>query len=87
MISCSARVEHTGREGSGIGEHIQLAFEIDSSGEGEGNRKLIPVRIPVAMLARIDHAANRLGLTRSGFIVLSAAERLTRMEGEFPAIP
>ena len=34
------------------------------------------------MLARIDRAANRLGLTRSGFIVLSTAERLTRMEAE-----
>ena len=40
------------------------------------------LRSPVAMLARIDRAANRLGLTRSGFIVLSTAERLTRMEAE-----
>jgi hypothetical protein len=53
-----------------------------SPGEGEANRKLIPVRVPVAMLARIDRAANRLGLTRSGFIVMSTAERLTRMEAE-----
>ena len=53
----------------------------------EEGRKLVPVRIPVAMLARIDRAAARLGLTRSGFIVLSTAERLTDMEREFPAIP
>jgi len=53
-----------------------------SPGEGESNLKLVPVRIPVAMLARIDHAAKRLGLTRSGLIVMSTAERLTRMEAE-----
>ncbi len=32
------------------------------------------------MLARIDRAAKRLGISRSAFIVSSTAERLERME-------
>jgi hypothetical protein len=63
-----------------------IASAGDPSPGEEGNRKLVPVRIPIAMLARIDRAASCLGLTRSGFIVLSAAERLTCMEGEFPSM-
>ena len=38
------------------------------------------VRFPPELLTRIDRAAKRLGLTRSAFIVSSAAERLERME-------
>lgn len=46
------------------------------------NRKPVMLRIPADMLHRIDRAAKRLGLTRSGFLVSSAAERLQRMEME-----
>ena len=46
----------------------------------DANRKPIMVRFPPELLTRIDRAAKRLGLTRSAFIVSSAAERLERME-------
>jgi hypothetical protein len=46
------------------------------------NRKPVMLRIPADLLPRIDRAAKRLGLTRSGFLVSSAAERLQRMEVE-----
>lgn len=44
------------------------------------NRKPTMIRIPPDILERIDTAAKRLGLTRSAFIVLSAAEKLERVE-------
>jgi hypothetical protein len=44
------------------------------------NKKPIMVRIDPVMLVRIDRAAKRLGISRSAFIVSSAAERLERME-------
>jgi hypothetical protein len=43
-------------------------------------RRPIMVRFPPELLTRIDRAPKRLGLTRSAFIVSSAAERLERME-------
>jgi hypothetical protein len=58
------------------------------SGAGELNqeesarRTPVMLRIPSDMLPRIDKAAKRLGLTRSGFLVSSTAERLNRMEEE-----
>jgi Ribbon-helix-helix protein, copG family len=47
----------------------------------EGNRKPTMIRIPPALLERIDQGAKRLGISRSAFIVQSAAEKLERMEG------
>ena len=44
------------------------------------NKKPIMVRIDPDMVTRIDRAAKRLGISRSAFIVSSAAERLERME-------
>ena len=48
--------------------------------EREPNKKPIQVRVDPALLERIDRAAKRLGISRSAFIVSSAAERLERME-------
>ncbi len=46
----------------------------------EQNKKPFMIRIDPAMLERIDKAAKRLGLSRSAFIVSSAAKELERME-------
>jgi hypothetical protein len=46
----------------------------------EGNRKPTMIRIPPDLLKRIDHGAKRLGISRSAFIVQSAAEKLERMD-------
>lgn len=47
---------------------------------GVENRKPIMIRIPPALLERIDRGAERLGLSRSAFICSSTAEKLERME-------
>jgi predicted transcriptional regulator len=39
------------------------------------------IRIPPDLIKRIDRGAKRLGITRSAFIVQSAAEKLERMAG------
>ena len=57
---------------SGVG---QQAVEEQSE-----NKKPVMVRIDPNMIERIDRAAKRLGISRSAFIVSSAAERLERME-------
>jgi hypothetical protein len=44
------------------------------------NRKPTMIRIPPAILERIDTGAKRLGISRAAFIVQSAAEKLERME-------
>jgi hypothetical protein len=48
--------------------------------EPEQNKKPIMIRVAPDMLDRIDHAAKRLGISRSAFIVSSAAVRLESME-------
>ena len=48
--------------------------------DAEPNKKPVMIRIDPAMIERIDRAAKRLGISRSAFIVSSAAERLERME-------
>jgi predicted HicB family RNase H-like nuclease len=48
--------------------------------EEEQNKKPIMIRVDPSMLDRIDHAARRLGISRSAFIVSSAAIRLESME-------
>jgi hypothetical protein len=58
------------------------------SGAGKGtatdtadaNKKPVIVRVDPKLLQRIDHAAKRLGISRSAFMVSSTAERLERME-------
>jgi predicted HicB family RNase H-like nuclease len=51
-----------------------------TSDERDQNKKPIMVRIDPDILQRIDRAAKRLGISRSAFIVSSAAERLEKME-------
>jgi hypothetical protein len=48
--------------------------------EEDQNKKPIMIRVDPKMLDRIDHAAKRLGISRSAFIVSSAAIRLESME-------
>jgi len=45
------------------------------------NKKQSTVRIPPDLIKRIDKGAARLGISRSAFIVQSAAEKLERMGG------
>lgn len=52
----------------------------EGAGERDSNKKPIMVRVDPDILVRIDRAAKRLGLSRSAFIVSSAAEKLERME-------
>ena len=49
--------------------------------KGTPNKTPIMIRVDPAMLTRIDRAAQRLGLSRSGFIVSSAAEKLEQIGG------
>jgi predicted HicB family RNase H-like nuclease len=44
------------------------------------NKKPTMIRIDPDLLTRIDRAAKRLGISRSAFIVSSAARELERME-------
>jgi predicted HicB family RNase H-like nuclease len=44
------------------------------------NKKPIMVRVDPELLKRFDKAAKRLGITRSAFLVSSAAEKLEKME-------
>jgi hypothetical protein len=44
------------------------------------NRKPTMIRIPPELLLRIDQGAKRLGISRSAFIVQSAAEKLEHMD-------
>lgn len=48
--------------------------------EDEQNRKPIMIRIQPELLDRIDKAARRRGISRTAFIVSSAAEKLESME-------
>ena len=48
--------------------------------EQEQNKKPIMIRVDPGMIDRIDRAAKRLGISRSAFIVSSAAVRLESME-------
>ena len=48
--------------------------------EPEQNKKPIMIRVDPGMIDRIDRAAKRLGISRSAFIVSSAAVRLESME-------
>jgi hypothetical protein len=51
------------------------------SGKGrDANKKPTMIRIDPDLLERIDRGAKRLGISRSAFIVSSAAEKLEKME-------
>jgi len=51
-----------------------------SSSTKKENKKPIMIRIDPEILDRIERSARRLGLSRSSFLVLSAVEKLERME-------
>lgn len=57
---------------SGAGQHVLI--------DSDQNKKPIMIRVDPDILERIDKAAKRLGISRSAFVVSSAAERLERME-------
>lgn len=71
--------------GTAVKDHQAEAFiakagKIEAEVEpGEANRKPTMIRIPPDLLTRIDRGAKRLGISRSAFIVQSAAEKLERM--------
>jgi hypothetical protein len=48
--------------------------------EPRENRKPTMIRIPPGLLGRIDSSARRLGISRSAFIVQSAAEKIERLD-------
>jgi hypothetical protein len=52
------------------------------SGKSEASSTKEPtmIRIPSEIRARIDQAAKRLGISRSGFLVQSAVEKMERMD-------
>jgi hypothetical protein len=65
-------------------ERKAAAF-ISRAGQGaeeepaQANKKPTMIRIPPDLLTRITRGAKRLGISRSAFIVQSAAEKLERM--------
>ena len=60
---------------------ISGAGQAQSESGRNGNKRPIMIRIDPDLLVRIDRGAKRLGISRSAFIVSSAAEKLERMEG------
>lgn len=59
---------------------ISGAGQAAATVEPEKNKKPIMIRVDPGMIERIDRAAKRLGISRSAFIVSSAAVRLESME-------
>ena len=59
---------------------ISGAGQPAATAEREQNKKPIMIRVDPDMLDRIDRAAKRLGISRSAFIVSSAAVRQESME-------
>jgi Ribbon-helix-helix protein, copG family len=53
---------------------------IKANAARDQNRKPTMIRVPQDILKRIDATANRLGISRSAFIVLATAEKLERDE-------
>lgn len=60
---------------------IAKAGKSGQDADRDTNRKPTMIRIPPALLERIDEGAKRFGISRSAFIVQSAAEKLERMDG------
>jgi hypothetical protein len=59
---------------------IAQAGKQPGDNEDSEERKPIMLRIKKGMLARIDKAAERRGLTRTGFIIASTTKELEEME-------
>jgi hypothetical protein len=70
------------RKLTAVAEREAHAF-ISGAGQEEAaereNKKPIMIRVDPEMLDRIDRGAKRMGISRSAFIVSSAAEKLERM--------
>ena len=69
--------------------NAETAAEAFIAGAGQGaapekqrdaNKVPTMIRVDPDLLERVDKAAKRLGLSRSAFMVSSAAEKLERME-------
>jgi hypothetical protein len=80
-----AIVKNPKRSSAGVSEEKAQAFisgagQTATTAEPEQNKKPIMIRVNPDMLDRIDRAAKRLGISRSAFIVSSAAVRLESME-------
>lgn len=58
---------------------ISGAGQPAGASQKDQNKKPTMIRIAPDLLERIDRAAKRLGISRSAFIVSSAAEKLERM--------
>jgi hypothetical protein len=52
----------------------------ESADGANRNKRSTMIYVDPDLLARIDRAAKRLGISRSAFIVSSAAEKLERMD-------
>jgi hypothetical protein len=59
---------------------ISAAGQHAAAKHRDANKKPTMIRIAPDLLERIDRGAKRLGISRSAFIVSSAAEKLERME-------
>lgn len=59
---------------------ISRAGQATAEEPEQANKKPTLIRIPPDLLTRIDRGAKRLGISRSAFIVQSAAEKLERMD-------
>jgi hypothetical protein len=59
---------------------ISGAGQQPAAKERDPNKKPTMIRIGPDLLERIDRGAKRLGISRSAFIVSSAAEKLERMD-------
>lgn len=51
-----------------------------TSEDGGSQKKPILVRVDPELLARLDHAAKRLGISRASFMVMSSVKELERLE-------
>jgi len=54
--------------------------EKGAEGDTQGPKKPMLLRFSPEMFKRIDHAAKRLGITRSAFIYQATARELEKME-------
>jgi Ribbon-helix-helix protein, copG family len=59
---------------------ISSAGQHGTAKDRDANKKPTMIRVAPDLLERIDRGAKRLGISRSAFIVSSAAEKLERME-------
>jgi hypothetical protein len=59
-----------------------LEIKRQRGGQKADGKKPMLVRFDAEMTARIEAAAKRLGLSRPGFVALSTAEKLERLDDQ-----